>query len=336
MGNSMRLLIGAAAICTGLLASAQPTEPTYRVGAVFNTPMEAELTGNPPSLPIARAFVEGLRELGWVDGKNVRIIWRSGEGDFGRTLSHVQQLVDQGVDVLVVNGERPAIAARERSKSIPIVVPALQTPVDSGLVRSLGRPGTNVTGIALASDAEIYGKRLQLLKQVSPRVSRVAYLYNLAGPGDITVPEALAAAATRLDLEILAVPFAAPGDLPAAFENARRRSANAVLVADVRAAFVPGDQRQISDLALKHRLPVMHGVPQAADNGGLLAYGADLRWNWRRAARYVDRILKGKRPDELPIEQANRIEFVINKSAARAIGLNVPASLLGQADRVIE
>jgi putative ABC transport system substrate-binding protein len=317
------------------LALAQPSARPYRLGVVYNTwPVpDAHSTGD----PFAKAFREGLREHGWVEGANIEVHWRSARGEFDRRPGLIAELVRMPVDIILVAGTFATQEAMRLTQSIPIVMFTTYAPVDNRLVASTARPGGNVTGISMDVGREMHGKRLALLKQIAPKVSRVAFLVpSYANPKtSLDFAPETAAAATALGMTMFHASFEKPEGIEVAIDGAVRNGANAIVAGEWAPYNLKENQIAIHRAAERHRIPVMHCLSGTAENGGLISYGAEQTGNYRRAGFYVDRILKGQKPGEIPIEQPTKIELTINLKAAKAIGLAIPASVLAQADRVI-
>ena len=281
-----------------------------------------------------QAFWEGLRELGYVDGKNIIIETRYAEGQFDRLPSLARELVELKVDVLVAVVTQASLAARDATTTIPIVMAGVADPVGAGLVASHSRPGANITGTS-GMTTEVVGKTLQVLKEVVPKLSRAAVLWN----PDNTVFQAQmlketqrAAGALGLELQVFGVRGA--DDLNHPFATVSKDTVDALIVlADPILAL---HQERIVEFADKARLPAIYGIKEFAAAGGLIAYASDLTAQFRRTAAYVDKILKGTQPSELPIEQPTKFDLVINLKTARALGLTIPPALLARADEVIE
>jgi putative ABC transport system substrate-binding protein len=277
------------------------------------------------------AFSQGLRELGYVEGKNIVIEWRYAEGKLERLPDLAAELVGLKVDVIVAGGTPAARAAKEATTTIPIVMSG-GDPVRAGIVASLARPGGNVTGLSDAT-VDVSTKRLQLLKEVIPKLSRVAILWNPANPTNPIQVKDTQAAAPALGMTVYAVEVRTIGELEGAFTGIKRERAGGLLV--------PGDpmftsnRKRMADLAAKHRLPAMFTAPEYAEAGGLMAYGEDPVDRHRRLATYVDKILTGTKPADLPVEAAMKFEFVINLKTAKQIGLTIPPNVLARADKVI-
>jgi putative ABC transport system substrate-binding protein len=291
------------------------------------------LTGSSLSVITDRteAFRHGLRELGYLDGKNIVIEWKSAEGKVDRLPALAAELVRLKVDIIVTTGAAPTRAAKEATKTIPIVMAQDIDPVGSGFVASLARPGGNITGLSSLS-VDISGKRLELLKEIILQLSRVAVLGTSTVPGTAQALRELerAAGLGGVKLQFLDIP---PNDIEAAFRATGKERADAVLVLQ---SFVLNSRRkQIVDVAIKSRLPAIYYAPEWVEDGGLMSYGVSFTDLNRRAAIYVDKILKGAKPPDLPIEQPTKFEFVINLKTAKQIGLTIPPNVLARADRVI-
>ena len=297
-----------------------------RIGYLVLSPL-----ADPPSAERA-AFLDGLRERGYVAGQNIIVEYRSAAWNRELLPDLAAELVTSKVDVIVaVPGTTDA--AREATTTIPIVVPAANDPVESGLVASLARPGGNITGTAL-STPELTGKRLQLLKEALPKVSRVAVLWSPAYEAAELQWKAVEAAARSLGLTLQSLSVRDPKDFPAVFSALTRARPHALLtiVSPLTTAYRP----LIVEFATKHRLPTMFAVREDVEAGGLMSYAPDVPDTFRRAAGYVDKILKGAKAGDLPLEQPNKFEFIINLKTAKVLGLTIPQSLLVRADQVIE
>ena len=335
---------GIALLLLATATSARPQSPqkVFRVGYLANTPPVAELEAGTSSHPGVVLFLEGMRDLGWHDGKNMHVVWKSAEGQYDRLPRLADELVRMPVDVIVAFGGGVTAAARA-TKTIPIVMATYYSPVEAGLAESYARPGGNVTGLTLrAGNTDQHNeKRLALLKEASPRISRVAFVTRAPAAFAHRVAETLrgssaAASATKLGLELFAVTFPDPSGLKAAIQGAVKQGAQGLWFDDIPELYYPEHQEVIAEEARRHRVPVMHQVLSAAAHGALMSYGTDITINYRRVPYYVDRILKGVKPGDIPIEQPSRVEFHVNLKAARSIGLTIPPALLVQADRVIE
>jgi len=282
------------------------------------------------------AFLQGLRDLGYVEGRNAVIEYRDAEGKLERLPTLAAELVALKVDVIVAAaGTLAALAAKQATRTLPIVFIAVGNPVTSGLVASLARPGGNATGLS-ALTPELVSKWLELLKQAVPGVSRVAVLWQPGGMGD-TDQDALKeadVAARALGVRLQFVEARGPADIDRAFSEMTRAHAGALTV--LSTPMFGTERRRLVDLAARNRLPTMFSFRRFVDAGGLMSYGPNLTDLSRRAATYVDRILKGTTPSDLPVEQPTKFELVINLKTAKALGLTIPPSLLARADQVIE
>ena len=278
-------------------------------------------------------FDDGLRELGWTEGKNVIIERRFAENRIERLPDLAAELVRLNVDVIVGFGTPPPLAAKRATTTIPIVMVAAGDPVGSGLVASLARPGGNVTGTSLMAP-DLGGKRLELLKELVPRLARVAVFWNVANPYPALVFKETQAAGRTLGIEVQSLELRGPDDFDGVFETARRQRPDALIT--VEDPLTVNHRKLISDFAAEFRLPTLYGLKEFVAAGGLLSYGANLSDVFRRSAGYVDKILKGAKPADLPVLQPTKFEFVINLKTAKALGLSVPDKLLALADEVIE
>ena len=283
--------------------------------------------------PWGKAFEGGLRELGWLEGRNIGIEYRYADGKHDRIPDLAADLVRSRVDVILASAAPEVLAARNATRAIPIVMAIVGNPVASGLIESLARPGGNVTGLSTMS-IDLAGKRLELLREMIPKLSRVAVLWNPLAPSAPLNWKEIQLPAKRLGLQLHSLEVRGPADLDKAFEDAARARAGAVFV--IGDAMINTNTKRIADLAVRNRLPSMLQFSYFVDAGGLMAYGPDRADLYRRAAGYVDRILKGAKAADLPVEQPTKFELVINMKTARALGITIPQSILGRADRVIE
>lgn len=318
-----------------LMPCANASEKVFRVGFVSHVLPKAVLEN--AADPRIAAFVEALRQRGWQDGKNIRIVWRTAEGDAARHFDIVRELVQMPVDVIVAFG--PALdAAARATKTIPIVGYYTDF-VGSGYAASLARPGGNVTGLTAFHDDGGVTKQLEFLKKLSPAVRRVGVVKQVRGSSADRFPDVLqplAQAAAALDLELFLLTFGDMSTLDALVASAVRQGAHALLFSEVAPFHLRENQQRLAAAAARHRIPVLSSMLPAADAGVLMAYGIDTLANYPRFARMVDRILRGEKAGSIPIEQPGRIEFHVNLEAAKAIGLQVPPALLLQADKVYE
>jgi putative ABC transport system substrate-binding protein len=320
----MLALIVFAALLLPTAADAQPVGKAYRIGVLS--------PGSEP-LGILEAFRDALHDLGYIEGKTVTIEWRFAEGKTERLRVLADELVRLRVDVILAINTPAAQAAKVATTAIPIVIARVTDPVKTGLVPSFSHPGGNITGMSTIAD-ELAAKRLELLKETLPDVSRVAVIWNAKNPGQRPHVQAMELASPQLALQLQSIPVRGPGDLADAFRTAAKGHANALVVVDD--ALIATHKGEIFNLAAKRSLPIIAMYPEMAEAGGLLSYGADLVDEYHRAAGYVDRILKGARPGDLPIEQPTRFVLVINLKTAKALGLTIPQSVLLRADRVIK
>jgi putative ABC transport system substrate-binding protein len=279
------------------------------------------------------AFLQGMRDLGYVEGRNLAMDARFAEGQAESLSRLAMDLVQSKVDVIVTAGSYAARAAKQATTSIPVVMGAASDPVSSGLVASLARPGGNVTGLSLNS-VDVSSKHIELAKSVMPKIAHVAVLTNPGIPAHLAIVKNLQAAARQLGIRILAVDARTADEIERGFSTIKSAGAEAVIV--VIDAFFDSQRQQIVELAARNRLPSVFALRPAVEAGGLLSYGQNLEDSYRRAATYVDKILKGARPSDLPVEQPTKFELVINLKTAKALGLTIPQSLLFRADHVIE
>jgi putative ABC transport system substrate-binding protein len=285
---------------------------------------------------LTEAFRHGLRDGGYVEGRNVVIEYRDGEGKFERLPALAAQLVALPVDVIVASGTLAALAAKHATSSVPIVFPTVGDPVTDGLVTSLARPGGNITGVSNLTP-ELVGKGLELLKEAIPRVSQVAILWQPSGFVERTrndVRKRTDVAGRALAMRLRFVETTGPEDFERAFSDIVRARAGGVIL--VTTALFVQQRRRLVGLAAKIRLPAVYGSRESVDVGGLMSYGPNFAESYQRAATYVDKILKGAKPADLPVEQPTKFELVINLKTAKALGLTIPPSLLARADQIIE
>jgi putative ABC transport system substrate-binding protein len=280
-----------------------------------------------------KAFLQGLRELGWVEGKNVGIEYRYAEGRSERLPDLAADLVRLKTDIIVAAITPEALAAKNATKTIPIVVASMGDPVELGLVESLAHPGGNITGLTNIP-AEQVGKRLELLKEIIPKLSRVAVLWDPRNQTSALAWKEIQLPARRLGVQLHSLELRSPNDFDKAFEAATKARADAL-------AIMPGlsfvaNLKRIADFAVKSRLPSLYHLREFAEAGGLVAYGADRTDLFRRAATYVDKILKGAKPADLPVQLPTKFELVINLKTAKQLGLTIPRSVLLRTDEVIQ
>lgn len=308
-----------------LPARAQAQMRMRRIGFLGNsTPvLEENLIG---------PFRDGLRDLGYVEGKNIVVEYRWAEGKYERFPALIAELIASKVELIVTAGTPAAVAVKKAAPSTPLVMIAVGDPVGTDLIKSLAHPGGNITGLtSIASDLE--GKRLELLREVLPQVSHVAVLWNPASPFQVVLEKELQAAARDLGIKVLSLGVKAAEDLDTAFAIVLKERPGALLVLADRLFL--HNRARIMKFALKNRLPGVHAYVELVEAGGLMSYGPSYPGMHRRAAYYVDRILKGTKPADLPVERPAKFELVINLQTAKAIGLQIPPNVLARADRVI-
>jgi len=314
------------ALCVA--ADAQQPGKIFRIGFLDNSTASG-------SAVVVDAFRLELRKLGWIEGKNISIEYRFAEQKTERLPELAAELVRLGVDLIVTTGDPPTFAAKKVTTTIPIVMTASSDPVAQGLVASLARPGGNVTGLA-GLGPELITKRLEVLKDVVPKLTRVGVLWwpGARGGQEIQLKELRpAAVALKLKLEEIETEPDLKG-LESAFQTVKQKQVNAIITATNRAFFA--ERKRIIELAGKHRVPAIYFQKEFVDDGGLMSYGADYPDLYRRAAVYVDKILKGAKPADLPVRQATKFDFVINLKAAKQIDLTIPVHVLERANKVIK
>ncbi len=320
---------GLALLAAPLAADAQQAGKVARIGLL------SPVSPPPPSspTPVLDAFRQGLRELGWIEGRNLAIAYRYAEGRMDRFPELAAEFVSLKVDVIVVSGFPAARAATRATSTVPIVMAYVADPVGTGLVASLARPGGNLTGLA-SFTLELEAKRLELLKEAVPKLRRVAYLWNAAIPEAKGSLRDLQVAARTLGVRLQSVEVRGPEEFESGFTAMIRKRAEGLLV--LADPFTVTHQKRIVDLAAKNRLPLVSGFSGFAEAGGLMSYQVNLPDLFHRAAAYVDKILKGAKPADLPVEQPSKFELIINLKTAEALGLTIPPSILVRADRIIE
>jgi putative tryptophan/tyrosine transport system substrate-binding protein len=310
------------ALCS--VAQAQPKK-IPRIGFLSVT--------SPSTIP-ARidAFRQSLRDLGYEDGKTIKIEFRYAEGKLDLVRELAAELIALNVDVIVSGGSAATRPARDATSTVPIVMAQDTDPVRNGFVASLARPGGNITGLSILAP-ELSGKQLEILKEIVPKLSRVALFGNSAEPGNAQLRKETELTANMLRVQVQYLEVQSPKDVENAFKEAIKQRADVVLVPSM--PITNSRRAQITDLALKSRLPTLYGQPEYVDVGGLIFYGASITELFRRAAVYVDKILKGAKPADLPVEQPTKFEFMINLKTAKQIGVSIPPNVLARADRVI-
>ena len=308
-------------------AEAQQTKKIPRIGYLAPGSPSAGVT-------TLEAFRQGLRELGYVEGKNLIIEYRWAEGKADRLPPLAAELVRLKVDAIFASGAvQPALVAKDATTTIPIVFVAVGDPVALGLVASLARPGGNITGNS-SMGPDLSGKRLELVKETVPKMSRVAVLWNPNNPSSVTNMKETKAAAPSLGIKLQSLEIRESNELEPAFSAMKKEGAEAIVT--INSPHITNQRKQVVDLAAKNRLPAIYAESQWVDAGGLMSYGPNYPDLWRRAAVYVDKILKGSKPADLPVEQPTKFEFIINLKAAKQIGLTIPPNVLLRADKVIK
>ena len=311
----------------GAWVSAQQTEKIFRIGFLYpSTPSG--------SMVLVDAFRQEMSKLGWIEGKNISVDYRFADGKRERLPELTADLVRLKVDLIVVTGVQPALAAKKATTSIPIVFTSAPDPVGLGLVASLARPGGNITGLS-SLNPELNTKRLEILKDAIPKLARVGLLWTAGGRGgDIQLKELrLAAQALKLKLEEISTQ-PDPKGLESAFQTAKQKQVDAIMTSAGRRLFA--ERKRIVELAGKYRFPAIYIQKEFVDEGGLMSYGADYVDLFRSSAHYVDKILKGSKPGDLPVQQTTKFEFIINLKAAKQIGLAIPGNVLERANQVIK
>jgi putative ABC transport system substrate-binding protein len=315
-----------AAVVLLLLVAAPVTEAQQQAGKV---PRIGVLTFTQMTAALQQAFRQGLRDHGYVEGQNILVEWRAAEGRPDRAKALAVELVQLKVDVIVANLTPAVQAAKDATSTIPIVMASAGDPVGTGFVASLARPGGNITGMTGIS-AELSGKRIELLRELIPGLTRVGLLVNASNPFAKPFVDETQVAAKRTGVQLFVVDVRRPQEVDAAFSALTKQRVGAVIVDGALTAW------QAAELAVQHRLPSLSNQRHFVDSGGLMSHGAQLADVHRRAASYVDKILKGAKPGNLPVEQPTRFELVINLRTAKALGLTIAPSLLLRADHAIE
>ena len=319
-------IIACVLVLAGAVAQAQQPTKVTSIGYLGAASLSANAARH-------EAFRQGLRELSYVEGKNIVIEWRSAEGKSDRLPALAAELVRLKVDVIVTTGGLPTRAAKEATSTIPIVMTQDTDPVANGFVASLARPGGNITGLSTLAP-ELSGKRLEILREVVPKLSRVAVLGTSTGPGYAQVLREIEPAAKAFGVKLQYLDVLDSKDIETAFRAASKGRADGVLT--LQSPILVSQRAQLAELAVKNRLPAMHYDSRYVEAGGLMAYGVNIFDLDRRAATYVDKILKGRKPADLPVEQPTKFELVINLKTAKAFGLTIPPRLVERADEVIK
>jgi putative ABC transport system substrate-binding protein len=312
-----------------LAARAQQGERMRRIGVLMHLP-----ENDPETQARVRALLEGLQQLGWTDGRNVRIDYRFGAADVDRSRRYAAELIALAPDVIQASGTGPVAALQQASRTVPIVFVQIPDPVNAGFVESLSRPGGNATGFTVWEEFGTSGKWLELLKEVAPHVTRVAVLRDPTVPAGIGQTGAIQSVAPSLGMQVSPVGVRDSGEIERSISAFAREANGGLIVLGAPLAIMQRDL--ISALAVRYRLPAVYPVRLFVAAGGLMSYGSNSIDPYRRAAAYVDRILRGEKPGDLPVQQATKFELVINLKTAKALGLDPPISLLARTDEVIE
>ncbi len=327
MRKTLTLLFIVVALGAGAtIAETQQPKKVPRIGFLLATSLSVESAR-------IEAFRQGLRELGYVEGKNIVIEWRYAERKFDRLPDLAAELVRLKVEIIVAGGATSTRAAKEVTTTIPIVMAQVNDPVGNGFIDSLARPGGNITGLSTLA-LELSGKRLELLKEIVPRLSRVAVLGTSGNPDTAQSLREVELAAGAFKVQLQYLDIRDPKDIETAFRAASKGRADAVLV--LPSPILVSQRAQLADLAVKSRLPAIYNAAEWVEDGGLMTYGVSVTDLYRRAATYVDKILKGRKPADLPVEQPMKFELIINLKAAKQIGLTIPQWTLMKADKVIK
>jgi len=326
--RELLIAVGAGAFAASFASFGQQPTKIWRVGFLSqrNRP-------NSFQSDVFGAFLDGLFELGYAEGKNLVVEWRFADGDNSRLPALANDLVHTKVDVILASGTPAASAAKNATTSIPIVIASINDPVGLGLVKSLSRPAGNITGLANLS-ADLVPKQLEMLRRISPNLTRAGFLTNPGNPSHATSEEQVRSASKKIGVNVSSYKAANPREIESAFASMAGQKVQGVIVAADQ--YFRERRVQLAELALKHRL--LSVVPNAeyVEAGGLMSYGSNVLSIYRRAATFVDKILKGSRPSDLPVEQPTKLELIINGKTAKALGLKIPESLLISADKVIE
>jgi putative ABC transport system substrate-binding protein len=325
--NGALAVVAVSLLAATLAANAQPASKVRRIGYLSSGSAAA-------SKYVIDAFRQRLAELGWIDGENVVIEYRFAEGRHDRLPEFAAQLVQLKVDVIAAGPTPPAVAAKNATRNIPIVMTAVGDPVRLGLVASLARPGGNVTGVAFDVGLEVFAKGLELFREAIPKLRRVAVLSNPTNPAQPVAIQDVTAAARSLGLQLHLMEAASPDVFDATFAAMAKDRVDGVVILTEPMFLV--NRARLAALAMQHRLPSMYAVRESVEAGGLMSYGPSLADSYRRAAVFVDKILRGAKPSDLPVEQPTRFELVISQKTAKALGVTIPRSLLLRADQVIE
>ncbi len=327
--TELSLMVAVSILAAPLPAGAQQATKVPRMGF-----LNAGSHSDPGFLRNLEVFRQGLRDLGYVNSQNIVIEYRWAEGKLDRLPDLATELVRLKVDIIVAVQTQATVAAKNATGTIPIVMVAVTDPVGHGLIASLAHPGGNVTGLSFSVGVDTFGKGLELLKETVPKVRRVAILSNPAHPAQPLAIRNLKVAARSLGVELQLLEARGPNEFDGAFAAMAKERVGALLVVADTIFYL--HRARLADLAAKSRLPTVHGYRENVEAGGLMFYGVSLPDNYRRAATVVDKILKGAKPADLPVEQPTKFELVVNLKTAKALGLTIPASVLARTDQVIE
>ena len=319
------LLLAASTMLLGSAPEKAVAERIVRLGFVHS-----DLPKN--QSPALSTFWQRLTDLGWIKGRNLNVVLRSANGQVGLMRGLIDEVIQSKVDVLVVMTTPGVLAAKGATSTIPIVMIGVGDPVGSGIVPSLARPGGNITGVSLGFGDELSGKYLELLQEILPRLSTVAVIYDPDNPGIRKLAGNLKVIAQRRHLELRLIELNSPDQIDPAFRQANQKAQGAVLLTS---AFSITHRQEITALAERYRVPTIYPLSEYVDVGGLMAYGPDQAEMFSRAAEYVDKILNGARPADLPIAQPTRFSLLLNLRVAKAMGLKIPESILARADSII-
>ena len=320
------IVFGATALSAPFAAFAQPQDKVWRIGMLETISTELNAAN-------LNAFRQGLRERGYVEGQNLILEYRSANGRSERFADYAAELVGLKVDLMVTRGTPASLAAKRATRTIPVVMANAGEPVETGLVTSLAHPGGNVTGLSSLA-VHIEAKRLGLLRELVPGIARIAALYNMSSPANPPQWKEIETAARSLGVEPQLLDVRKPEDFEPAFDSATKQRADGLIVG--QEGLLQANRNLIAALAAKHRLPAIYRSMEFIEAGGLMAYGPNYPDLYRRAATYVDKIFKGAKPGDLPVEQPTKFELIINLRTAKALGLTIPPSLLLRADEVIQ
>jgi putative ABC transport system substrate-binding protein len=325
MNNRRKLVIalGAGALTAPFASFAQQPAKVPRVGVLG--------AGSPYGwVPMVEALRAGLGDLGYVEGQNINIDYRWADGQYDRLPELVAELIRLKVDVIVSHATAGIAAAKRATTTIPIVMASIGDPVVAGLVTNLSRPGGNITGLSFFT-SEIGGKRLELMKEAVPNIKRVVMMWDRSLPRDFRAPMEAAGRVTKIAVEFIDVDSA--DRLESTFAALEKRHVRGVVIRET--PMLISNAKLVGAIASKHRIAAI-GFKEVAEGGGLIGYGADIPAMWRRAATYIDKILKGAKPGDLPVEQATKFDLIVNKKTANALGIKIPNSILVRADKIIE